>query len=79
MKRKIAASILFLLIAAGFTACEALNDCEICKIITRNSAGDIIESGMETEYCGAALLAFKASNPSITDPLTGNVTSLECN
>ncbi|MBN2633297.1 MAG: hypothetical protein JXR66_07075 [Bacteroidales bacterium] len=79
MKRKIAAGVLFLLITAGFSACEVLNDCEICRIVVRNSSGNIVESGLEAEYCGAALVAYKASNPTITDPVTGNVTSLECN
>ncbi|HOO99936.1 MAG TPA: hypothetical protein PLV06_12420, partial [Bacteroidales bacterium] len=79
MKRKIAAGVLFLLITAGFSACEAISDCEICRIVVRDSGGNILDSGLEAEYCGAALLAYKASNPTITDPFTGNVTSLECN
>jgi len=79
MKRKILAAFLFLFIAWGFTSCEALNDCETCKLVTRNSSGDVTETGVEAEYCGATLVAFKAANPDITNPVTGAVTSLECN
>ncbi|MCU0461309.1 MAG: hypothetical protein MUF36_04745 [Bacteroidales bacterium] len=79
MKRKIFAAVLFLFIAFGFNACEALSDCETCKIITKNSSGAITDTGVEAEYCGAALIAFKAANPTITNPTTGEVTSLDCN
>lgn len=79
MKRKILSVFLFLFIAWGFTSCEALNDCETCKLITRNSDGDVTDTGIEAEYCGATLVAFKAANPDITNPVTGAVTSLECN
>jgi hypothetical protein len=78
MKRKILSGVLVLFIAAGFTACEGLSDCEICKLVIRNSDGDIIESGVQGEYCGTALIFFKAANPPVTDPVTGNVTALEC-
>lgn len=79
MKRKILSGLLILIMTAGFTACEALSDCETCKLVTRNADGDVIESGVEGEYCGAALVAFKAANPTVTNPVTGYVTALECN
>jgi len=79
MKRKILAAFLFLFVAWGFTSCEALNDCEICKLVTKNSSGDVTDTGIEAEYCGATLVAFKAANPDITNPVTKDVTSLECN
>jgi len=79
MKRKVLAAFLFLFVAWGFTSCEALNDCEICKFVTKNSDGDVTDTGVEAEYCGATLVAFKAANPDITNPVTGAVTSLECN
>ena len=79
MKRKIFAAVLFLFIAFGFNACEALSDCETCKIVTKNSSGDITDTGVEAEYCGAALIAFKAANPTVEDPVTHSVTKLECN
>jgi hypothetical protein len=79
MKRKIFSAILYLFIAFGFSACEALTDCETCKLVTRNSSGSITDTGAEGEYCGAALISFKALNPTVTDPVTGSVTSLECN
>lgn len=79
MKRKILAGLLFLFIALGFSACEALSDCETCRIVTKNSSGTVTDSGVEAEYCGATLIAFKAANPTVTDPVTGSVTTLECN
>lgn len=79
MKRKILAAFLFLFIAWGFTSCEALNDCETCKLVTKDPGGNVTDTGVEAEYCGATLVAFKAANPTYTDPGTGYVTSLECN
>lgn len=79
MKRKIYSAILFLFIATGFSACDALSDCETCKMVTKDSSGNITDSGVEAEYCGAALIAWKAANPTITDPVTHSVTYLDCN
>jgi hypothetical protein len=79
MKRKLLIAFTFFLIAWGFTACEALNDCETCKIITTNGDGDVIDTGVEAEYCGVALTAFKAANPDVYNPVTGNTTSVDCN
>lgn len=79
MKRKIFSAILFLFIAFGFSACEALTDCETCKVITKDSSGNITDTGAAAEYCGAALISFKAINPTVTDPVTGSVTYLDCN
>jgi Ca2+/Na+ antiporter len=79
MKRKALALFLFLFIFFGFTSCESLNDCEVCKFVTKNSDGVVTDTGLEAEYCGATLVAFKAANPDITNPVTGAVTSLECN
>ena len=79
MKRKIFAAVLFLFIAFGFSACEALNDCETCKIVTRDKDGNITNTDVEGEYCGATLIAWKAANPTVEDPITHSVTKLECN
>jgi hypothetical protein len=79
MKRKLLSAFLYLFIAWGFTACESLSDCETCKLVTKNSSGTVIDTGVEGEYCGATLIAFKAANPDVTNPVTGDVTSLECN
>jgi hypothetical protein len=79
MKRKILSAIMFLFIVWGFTSCNKLTDCETCKLVTKNSNGDVTDTGVEAEYCGATLVAFKAANPTYTDPVTGSVTSLECN
>jgi hypothetical protein len=79
MKRKILSAFLFLFVAWGFTSCEALNDCETCKLVTRDTGGNVTDTGVQGEYCGATLVAFKAANPDYTNPVTGYVTSLECN
>jgi hypothetical protein len=77
MKRKLLGAGLFFLIAWGFTSCIK-DKCETCKIVTRTSTGDIVSSDVEAQYCGATLIAFKAANPTITNPVTGNITKLEC-
>jgi hypothetical protein len=79
MKRKVLFAVTFFLIAWGFTACESLSDCETCKLVTKNSNGDVTDTGVEAEYCGATLIAFKAANPTVEDPITHSITSLECN
>lgn len=79
MKRKLIFAGAFLLIAFTFTSCESLNDCQFCKIVTRDSGGTEIDSTGGADYCGIQLTSFKAANPTITDPVTGNVTKVECN
>lgn len=60
MKRKLLFGASFLLLAWAVTSCEALSDCESCKLVTYDSAtGDTTEAPYETEYCGAELLAVK--------------------
>lgn len=63
-------------IAWAATSCE--KKCDFCKIVTRTSSGTEVTSGSESEYCGADLITFKASNPTITNPITGNITKVEC-
>ena len=65
-------------IAWAATSCNDLGDCQFCKIVERTSGGDLVNSGSESEYCGSDLDAFKAANPTITNPVTGNVTKVEC-
>ena len=77
MKRKLLFSAAFVFIAWAVTSCE--KSCETCKIVTRTNSGTIVSSGGPTEYCGTDLIAFKAANPTITNPVTGNVTKVECN
>jgi hypothetical protein len=78
MKKKIIFAIFFVLTAWATSTCSKITDCEFCKIVTRTSAGAEVTSGSETEYCGAVLLAYKTANPSVTDPVTKNVTAVEC-
>jgi hypothetical protein len=78
MKRKLLIASVFVFIAVGFASCE--KTCETCKIVTRDSSGNIVGSpGAGAEYCGIELTTFKAANPKITDPITKNVTQVECN
>jgi len=77
MKRKLLFGSAFLLLAWAATSCE--KNCQSCKIVTRTSTGTEVTSGSATEYCGTDLVAFKAANPTITNPVTGNVTKVECN
>jgi hypothetical protein len=76
MKRKILIAATFLFIACTFTSCT--KKCETCKLVTRDSGGTELSSGVEAEYCGVALDAFKIANPTIKNPVTGNTTSAEC-
>jgi len=78
MKRKILFLASFLFISWAVTSCTALSDCQFCKIVTRTSTGSDVSVGSPTEYCGADLITFKASNPTITNPVTGNITKVEC-
>jgi hypothetical protein len=74
MKRKILFGTGFLFVALAFTACEALGDCGFCKNVTYEN-GTVINTGTETEYCGADLVAQKAK-PDIT--IGQLVTKVEC-
>lgn len=78
MKRKIIIAGTFLLFAWAFTSCESLSDCKTCAIVKRNSGGTQISSIGEAEYCGAELIAAQAANPTVTNPVTGDVTKFEC-
>ena len=79
MKKKIIYAACLIVLAYAATSCKKiLNNCEFCKIVTRTSGGTEVSSTGETEYCGADLIAFKAANPTITNPVTGNITKVEC-
>jgi hypothetical protein len=77
MKRKLLFGAAFLFVAWAATSCE--KSCQTCKIVTRTSSGTEVNSGDPTEYCGTDLIAFKAANPTITNPVNQNVTKVECN
>jgi hypothetical protein len=76
MKRKILFGAAFIFVAWAATSCE--KSCQFCKIVTRTSGGTEVTSGSASEYCGTDLIAYKAANPTITNPVTGNVTKVEC-
>jgi hypothetical protein len=77
MKRKVWFGAACLLLAVAATSCEDLGGCEVCKMVTRSSSGDITSSGSDTEYCGAELAKIKVT-PAVTNPVTGSVTDYEC-
>ena len=74
MKSKLLFGASFLFIAWAFTSCEALSDCGFCKNVTYEN-GSVINEGSETEYCGDALIAKKATPPVTVGSLT---TKVEC-
>jgi hypothetical protein len=78
MKRKFIFGATLLFLAWAATSCKSLTDCQLCKIVTRTGSGSLVSSGSDTEYCGTDLIAFKAANPTITNPVTGNITKVEC-
>jgi hypothetical protein len=78
MKRKFIYGTAFLVLVWAATSCNDLSDCEFCKIVTRDSSNIIVTSGSETEYCDTDLEAFKAANPTVTNPVTHEVTKVEC-
>jgi hypothetical protein len=69
MKRKLLFGITFLFMAWAFTSCEALTDCEFCKLVTYEN-GVVITTGTESEYCGADLLARKTKPDVVIGDMT---------
>jgi hypothetical protein len=75
MKRKIILFISFILFTLAFHSCEGLGTCKVCRQVTYDLSGGIINEGAETEYCDAALVAIEAKN----DVIVGNTRlSWEC-
>jgi hypothetical protein len=72
MKRTLIFGASFLFIAWAFTSCESLSDCGFCKNVTYEN-GSVINEGSETEYCGAELIAKKATPPVTVGALTTKV------
>lgn len=70
MKRKVLFGAAFLFVAWAATSCEALSDCQFCKMITTDTATGDTTEGYETEYCGAELLAIKAKGTTTTGTLS---------
>ncbi len=74
MKKKLLFGSAFVLLSWAVTSCEALNDCGFCKNVTYEN-GVITNTGAETEYCGADLIAKKATPDYTVGTLT---TKVEC-
>lgn len=80
MKKNLLFGAALLFIAWAATSCKDLTDCQTCKIVTRNeSDNSLVTSDSGTEYCGSDLIAFKAANPKITNPVLHTYTQVECN
>ena len=74
MKRKLLFGALFLFFVWAADSCTALKDCKFCKNVTYEN-GAVVNSGTETEYCGADLIAHEA----IPDATVGTQTvKVEC-
>lgn len=74
MKRKLLFGAMFLFLVWAATSCEAISGCKKCKNVTYEN-GSVINSGSETEYCGADLIAKEAT----PDATVGNLTvKVEC-
>lgn len=74
MKRKILFGSLFLFVAWAANSCEAISDCKFCKNVTYEN-GSVINSGTETEYCGADLVIQQNTKDVTVGSLT---TKVEC-
>ena len=74
MQRKLLFGAAFLFVAWSATSCESLGSCKFCKNVTYES-GSVINSGSETEYCGADLIKKEATPDVIVGSLT---TKVEC-
>ena len=80
MKRNLLFGAAFLFIAWAATSCSDLGDCQTCKIVTRKTSDNsIVSSDGGSEYCGTEIDDYKAANPTITNPVLGTVTQVECN
>jgi hypothetical protein len=73
MKRKLLFGASLLFIAWAATSCEDLL-CKFCKNVTYEN-GAVINSGTETEYCGADLIT-KEATPDVT--IGSLTTKVEC-
>jgi hypothetical protein len=63
MKRKLLFGASFVFIAWAATSCEALSDCKKCKMVTTDSSTGQVTEGVETEECGAKLIAIETTAP----------------
>jgi hypothetical protein len=74
MKKNLLFAAAFMFITWAATSCEALSDCKYCRNVTYEN-GIVINSGPESEYCGAELIK-KEATPDVT---VGSLTTkVEC-
>jgi hypothetical protein len=74
MKKKIIYAVCLILLV--FTAPSCSKACKNCKLVTRDSNGNIVGNpGDPTQYCGVDLTA-KEIDPGTT--VGGNTTKYEC-
>jgi hypothetical protein len=74
MKKKLLFAAAFVLLAWSFNSCSLLKNCKMCKYVEYEN-GSVINSGTETEYCGADLVTHEA----IPDVTSGSITTkVEC-
>jgi hypothetical protein len=72
MKRQFLPGATILFIAWAATSCEVISGCKKCKDVTYEN-GAVINSGAETEYCGADLIAKEATPDATVGRLTVKV------
>ncbi|MFO7574850.1 MAG: hypothetical protein R6W67_06800 [Bacteroidales bacterium] len=76
MKRKVAYSILFLLIAVSVNSCELLlQNCKTCKQVMYNNDGTVFQEYPEAVYCDEQLTEILAKQPITSGSTT---TKWEC-
>jgi hypothetical protein len=74
MKKKLLFAAAFIVITWSFNSCSSLSNCKFCKTVEYEN-GSVINSGTETEYCGADLIKEEA----IPDVTVGSITTkVEC-
>jgi hypothetical protein len=61
-KRKLLISAVFVCVVGFIPACDFLEECGRCKLVTENADGTVTE-GAELPYCGDALAEKQNSSP----------------
>ena len=70
MKRILLYAAGFTFIAFSFTSCQ--KNCKVCSQNTYNSSNQLINTGSDTEYCDAELLAIEATKDVTINGVTTN-------
>lgn len=74
MKRVFVIAIIFFA-GLSFFSCELEDDCAMCKEVTTDADGNVVEEKDAVEYCGTALDEIEAQEPVTIGGLT---TQWEC-